>query len=180
MLDAYAKRLEEIKNMIPEIPDVELNIKFNGWDEFSNKLASIGNSMVTLRKQNEKYDAIQAHTAKALAAENAKTVKDTKEITRLETAQANTKLNQDQAQLEMYGQLSGAIGGLFEKGSKEAAAFQIVQQGLAMVNAVNAVAIASASSPWTGLATGAAMVAFLALLTLSVKILTCSTVLSSL
>lgn len=46
-----------------------------------------------------------------------------------------------------YGQIAGAIGAMFKQGSKEAEAFQRIQAGLAMVNAVNAVLMAGATMP---------------------------------
>ena len=46
-----------------------------------------------------------------------------------------------------YGQIAGAMSSMFAQGSKEAEAFQRIQAGLAMVNAVNAVLMAGATMP---------------------------------
>ena len=56
------------------------------------------------------------------------------------------KKNQ-QNQILGYADVAGAIGAMFAQGSKEAEAFQRIQAGLAMVNAVNAVLMAGATMP---------------------------------
>lgn len=100
--------------------------------------------------------------------------------------QANTK-----NQIDAYGQLSGAVSGMFKSGTDEAKGFYALQQVMAIANmaqseaftglfvaqeavkataaGTTAVAVAAQSSPWTGLATAAAMVAMLASIGLSLS-----------
>lgn len=59
----------------------------------------------------------------------------------------NLETKNQQNQVLGYADIAGAIGAMFQQGSKEAEAFQRIQAGLAMVNAVNAVLMAGATMP---------------------------------
>ena len=60
---------------------------------------------------------------------------------------SNLETKNQQNQVLGYADIAGAIGAMFQQGSKEAEAFQRIQAGLAMVNAVNAVLMAGATMP---------------------------------
>lgn len=147
-------KVDHWRDRLAKIPDIELNMKVTGVDNVTNALATVVNSFSEMERSNKKLVTYSAEFDKRKKA-GLDTAEDELKLSKL-------TLQNNHDQIATYQAIAGAVSGVFQQGSKEAAAFMIVQQGLAMVNAVNAVAVASASSPWTGLATGAAMVAFLA------------------
>ncbi|NOQ31518.1 MAG: tape measure protein [Helicobacteraceae bacterium] len=62
-----------------------------------------------------------------------------------------------QNELQGYAQLTGAMSGMFEQGSREAAAFEMAQSGLALVAGVTAIVSQGAGDPYTAFARIAAM-----------------------
>jgi len=173
MLDSYTKRLEEIKNLIPEIPAIELNLKLNGWDDISNAIAGLGNSFTDLNKKTEVYNEYSKIAGN-----------DTKKRAILDHNYAMDKV-------DAYGSMLGAARGFYKAESAEAKRLGEVQKALSMAKMVTqlgemvqssaftalfvaqeevkavaagttAVAVAAQSSPWTGFATAAAMAAMLA------------------
>jgi len=64
-----------------------------------------------------------------------------------------------QAQIAGYANIAGAMNGMFEQGSRDAAAFQVVESGLALVAGVRAVISQGSGDPYTAFARMAAMAA---------------------
>ncbi|WP_417327678.1 hypothetical protein [Halarcobacter sp.] len=75
-----------------------------------------------------------------------------------------------QSQIVGYGSLAGAMSQMFEEGSREAAAFQMVESGLAVVAGVRAILSQGSGDPYTAFARMAAMAASVASLLSSANI----------
>ncbi len=75
-----------------------------------------------------------------------------------------------QSQIVGYGSLAGAMSQMFDEGSKEAAAFQMVESGLAIVAGVRAILTQGSGDPYTAFARMAAMAASVASLLSSANI----------
>jgi|GEM_PF-6335696 len=67
-----------------------------------------------------------------------------------------------QNELQGYSQMAGAMSNMFEQGSKEAAAFNVVQNALALSAAVTSIASAGAGDPYTAIPRIIAMTATMA------------------
>lgn len=69
----------------------------------------------------------------------------------------NKKATRDQ--IKGYSEIAGAMSTMFKEGSREAAAFRVVEQGLALVAAVRGIATQASGDPYTAAARMAAMAA---------------------
>ncbi len=94
-----------------------------GLDGVPGSMIAVSNALKDISKEQQAYDALKQKT-------------DANDIQHF------------QNQLSGYGNLAGAMSTFFAEGSKEAAAFQMVQSGLALVNAVSTIAMAGSSLPF--------------------------------
>ncbi len=139
-LEAQSAVLERM-SMIRDSMATTENATINNALKFADTLSSTSNREIALQqdriKLDEEYAKDRLDTSKNQAEVNAKYLHEDK----LLKERAKT------SEIAGYGQIAGAIGAMFAQGSKEAEAFQRIQAGLAMVNAVNAVLMAGATMP---------------------------------
>lgn len=166
------KEIDKVKKQLYK-EDLTLNIKFEGFNDVTNGIAEIGNSFQDMQQAASEYN---------------KVLKD-KDASPTKLKQA--QLDYSSATINGYGDMIGAIGNFYdeddhrrEKQQKLAEAFHYIKmaqqlsemaQSTAFTSlfvaqesakstaaGVTAVATAAQSSPWTGFATAAAMIALLA------------------
>lgn len=138
--------------LISDFENLSIDFKFEGLGDVSKSLMSIESIFKDINKEQEAYD-------KAVKA----TGKDSKKQRALEQKHSSN-------QIAFYGNLSGAMSAAFEEGSKEAAAFQAVEAGLAIVSGVRAILSQGSGDPYTAFARMAAMAAAVSSLLSSAKI----------
>ena len=166
------KEIDKVKKQLYK-EDLTLNIKFEGFNEVTNGIAEIGNSFQDMQQAASEYN---------------KVLKD-KDASPTKLKQA--QLDYSSATIAGYGDMIGAIGNFYdeddyrrERQQKLAEAFHYIKmaqqlsemaQSTAFTSlfvaqesakstaaGITAVATAAQSSPWTGFATAAAMIALLA------------------
>lgn len=139
-LEAQSAVLERM-SMIRDSMATTENATINNALKFADTLSSTSNREIALQqdriKLDEEYAKDKLDTSKNQDEVNKKYLHEDK----LLKERAKT------SEIAGYGQIAGAIGAMFAQGSKEAEAFQRIQAGLAMVNAVNAVLMAGATMP---------------------------------
>ena len=139
-LEAQSAVLERM-SMIRDSMATTENTTINNALKFADTLSATSNREIALQqdriKLDEEYAKDKLDTSKNQDEVNKKYLHEDK----LLKEKAKT------SEIAGYGQIAGAIGTMFEQGSKEAEAFQRIQAGLAMVNAVNAVLMAGATMP---------------------------------
>lgn len=134
---AQYERMSIIRESMVSTDNVQINNALKLADTLNNT-AIRDNALRQERiKLDEQHDKDIKDTSKNQAEVNAKYLQD--DILLKEKARTS--------EIAGYGQIAGAIGAMFQQGSKEAEAFQRIQAGLAMVNAVNAVLMAGATMP---------------------------------
>ena len=139
-LEAQSAVLERMSIIRDSMASTE-NASINNALKFADTLSSTANREITLQqdriKLKEQYDKDVLDTSKNQDEVNKKYLHEDK----LLKEKAKT------SEIAGYGQIAGAMSAMFKQGSKEAEAFQRIQAGLAMVNAVNAVLMAGATMP---------------------------------
>ncbi len=139
-LEAQTAQLERMSIIRDSMATTE-NDNINNALKFADTLSSTANKDLALQQDrinlDKQYAKDRLDTSKNQAEVEAKYLHEDK----LLKEKAKT------SEIAGYGQIAGAISTMFEQGSKEAEAFQRIQAGLAMVNAVNAVLMAGATMP---------------------------------
>ncbi len=139
-LEAQAAQYERMSIIRESMASTD-SVNINNALKFADVAMSTANRENALQQEriklNEQYDKDVLDTSKNQAEVREKYLHDD----RLLKEKART------SEIAGYGQIAGAIGAMFQQGSKEAEAFQRIQAGLAMVNAVNAVLMAGATMP---------------------------------
>ena len=179
--------VEKINSKVAELPDVTLKIKLEGWDNASKAFATLGNSLIELTHANTKYND-EMKVGKQLLVEyknDKEKYADTEEkIGNLTKQNAEDTISGYSGMIGAVSQFYGAetdqskkLGEIQKALSSVKMAMQVaefvqsstfstlfVAQEAAKATAAGgtAVAIAAQSSPWTGFATAAAMIAMLA------------------
>ncbi len=156
----------EIKNLFEDLEDqkIHIDIDTTGLDKGLSAIANATkvatnyhNNNINLQKREAA--ANQRYSDEFIAAKGDE-IAETKAWGNLQLA--NGKINEDRqtAEINAYGALAGAMASAFEKGSKEALAFQAIQATLGIVNAYTAITSALATPPApTGIALGAMVAA---------------------
>jgi len=114
----------------------------------SKAVASISNAFADMESDQQKYKKISEKIQKSALTDEQKSVK----LKELETKHLG---NQTLA----YGNLAGSMASFFGEGSKEAAAFQLVQTTLATISAVTAILEQGKGDPYSAFPRMAAMAA---------------------
>ena len=164
--------VEREQNKLSKKPLV-IDIRLEGWDEVSNSIATFGNSFQDINKAQKKYQQ-----------ENQKAKKDEVEL-------AQARVNLRDTTMSGIADMTGAVASFYDEdddrrkkqlelqkvfyGAKMAMQIAEMTQSTAFTSlfitqeavkstaaATTAVATAAASSPWTGFATAAAMIALMA------------------
>ncbi len=137
----------------------KIDIDTSGFDGVSKSIATLSNSFEDLGDEQKSFNKFTADYNK---------IKDPQEKDRIKFNKAEQKHLQNQT--KGYMAVAGAIGGMFEKGSKEASAFQAIQSGIAITEGVTAILSAGKGDPYTAFARMAAMAASVTSLLSSAKI----------
>lgn len=103
---------------------------------------------LTIDSIESEYD-LREKREKELADARAKALKKEEKDRKKEKDFQKKQIKNNKQLISGYGTLAGAIGDLFNEGSREAEAFSVVQKGLATVNAVNAVLTQGQGDPYS-------------------------------
>lgn len=141
-----------INELVEDFEKFEIEFKFEGLSDTSKALHSITDVFEDINKEQKKFDKAWKATAG-----------DRKKQAQLEEKHLDN-------QIKMYGNLSGAMSTLFDEGSREAAAFQTIESGIALVTGVRAILTQGSGDPYTAFARIAAMTATVSSLLSSVNI----------
>lgn len=138
----------------------------SGFDGVSSKIGAVSKSLaamstleLTNKKETSKLDKKYIEQFNKYAGDVDKTKALEQQYTK-DTAILNEQ--NIQSQIAGYGLMSGAMSQMFNEGSKEAAAFQMVESGLAIVAGVRAIVSQGSGDPYTAFARMAAMAASVA------------------
>jgi TP901 family phage tail tape measure protein len=131
--------------------------------EYGNVANSISGIYAFQKKAAVAQEQLEIKYAKKAEGRDKKDLKSAQFFADLEEEkskeQAIIDYNNYQAQLDMYGNLAGAMSSMFKQGSKEAAAFQIIQTALAGISGVTAILEQGKGDPYTSWGRMAAMAA---------------------
>jgi hypothetical protein len=139
-------------------------------NDWNNGLTGVAGNLASVSKAMNKFQVDQLKATKAQAKIDQKYADDLKKFGKdKEKTQAiedkytkDTAKIKDQAlqnELQGYSQLSGAMSQMFGESSREAAAFRVVQDGLALSAAVASIASAGMGDPYTAIPRVIAMTA---------------------
>ncbi|MGB7402704.1 MAG: tape measure protein [Arcobacter sp.] len=160
--------------------DSQISLSESALDWNAN-LEGVANTIQNIAKSSMQLSTIEKKSEKEkLKAQNEfyKLTKDiSKDSKQYKTAEINltkkTKAINEasiQSQIVGYGTLTGAVSQMFDEGSKDAAAFHVVESGLAMVAGIRAILTQGSGDPYTAFARMAAMAASVASLLSSANI----------
>ncbi|WP_419767239.1 tape measure protein [Arcobacter sp.] len=160
--------------------DSQISLSESALDWNAN-LEGVANTIQNIAKSSMQLSTIEKKSEKEkLKAQNEfyKLTKDiSKDSEQYKTAEINltkkTKAINEasiQSQIVGYGTLAGAVSQMFDEGSKDAAAFHVVESGLAMVAGIRAILTQGSGDPYTAFARMAAMAASVASLLSSANI----------
>jgi len=141
-----------IENMNEALEKAKPELKFSASIELDPKdlegvpkaIASIGKGMDKLDKEQKQYKDNQKNIVKG-----SKEWKENDE-------------KHVQSQINGYANIAGAMSNMFDEGSREAAAFQAIESGLAVVAGVRAILTAGTGDPYTAIPRMVAMAAMVA------------------
>jgi hypothetical protein len=135
----------------------------SGFDGVSSKIGAVSKSIaamssleLTNKKEASKLDKKYIEQFNKYAGDVEKTKALEQQYTK-DTAILNEQ--NIQAQLAGYSNIAGAMSGMFEQGSREAASFQLVESGLALATGIRAILTQGSGDPYTAFARMAAMTA---------------------
>lgn len=135
----------------------------SGFDGVSSKIGAVSKSIaamssleLTNKKEASKLDKKYIEQFNKYAGDVEKTKELEKQYTK-DTAILNEQ--NIQAQLAGYANIAGAMSGMFEQGSREAASFQLVESSLALATGIRAILTQGSGDPYTAFARMAAMTA---------------------
>lgn len=145
-----------------------------GFDGVGTKISNITKSLASMNNLELKNKKEATSLDKKYIAQFNKYAGDIGKTAKLEQQYTkDTALLKEQnlqAQIAGYGQISGAMSKMFEEGSKEAAAFQMVESGLAVVAGIRAILTQGSGDPYSAFARMAVMAASVASLLSSADI----------
>ncbi len=135
----------------------------SGFDGVSSKIGAVSKSIaamssleLTNKKEASKLDKKYIEQFNKYAGDVEKTKALEQQYTK-DTAILNEQ--NIQAQLAGYSNIAGAMSGMFEQGSREAASFQLVESSLALATGIRAILTQGSGDPYTAFARMAAMTA---------------------
>ena len=146
----------------------------SGFDGASSKIGAVSKSlaaMSSLELTNKKEATALDKKYIEQFVKYSDDIPKTKEL-EAQYIKDNALLNEQniQAQINGYANIAGAMSGMFEQGTKEAATFQMIESGLAVVSGVRAILSQGSGDPYTAFARMAAMTASVMSLLQSAKI----------
>ena len=146
----------------------------SGFDGVSSKIGNVSKSlaaMSSLELTNKKEATALDKKYIEQFVKYSDDIPKTKEL-EAQYIKDNALLNEQniQAQINGYANIAGAMSGMFEQGTKEAATFQMIESGLAVVSGVRAILSQGSGDPYTAFARMAAMTASVMSLLQSAKI----------
>lgn len=161
------KGLEESKNSYISMLDSQQKL-IESTNTWSNSLSGNFKKIGTLSTALTKLSADEISSKKSLKILDTKYQQDKLKLQKkgLSTTQLEKTYAKDLAkikqidqknQIDGYSQIAGAMGTLFKQGSDGANAMMLIQNGLATVNAVNAVLSQASGDPYTAFARMAVM-----------------------
>lgn len=135
----------------------------SGFDGVSSKISAVSKSLaamstleLTNKKETSKLDKKYIEQFNKYAGD----VEKTAELEKQYTKDTNLLKEQNiQAQLNGYANIAGSMSSMFEQGTKEAAAFQLVESGLALATGMRAILTQGSGDPYTAFARMASMAA---------------------
>lgn len=133
----------------------------------SKSLAAVGTLELTNKREASKLDKKYIEQFNEYAGDITKTAKLEQQYIK---DTALLKEQNLQAQINGYANVASAMSGMFEQGSREAAAFQMVESGLAVVAGIRAILTQGSGDPYTAFARMAVMAASVASLLSSAKV----------
>jgi hypothetical protein len=135
----------------------------SGFDGVSSKISAVSKSLaamstleLTNKKEASKLDKKYIDQFNKYAGDVEKTAELEQQYTK-DTAILNEQ--NIQAQLNGYANIAGSMSSMFEEGTKEAAAFQLVESGLALATGMRAILTQGSGDPYTAFARMASMAA---------------------
>ena len=128
--------------------DFKINVNASGFDGVSKAIVSMSNSFDKINKEQKKFNDFSKKYQKI----QNPTLKDKEKFNKAESLHLQNQLNG-------YSAMAGAVGSMFEQGSREAAAFQAIQSGIAVVSGINAILTQGSGDPFSAFARMAAMAA---------------------
>lgn len=172
-MDKLDDFIANIKAKVIEIPDIEIDVKLKGWDDFSSAIANGVNSFSDLATATEKYGALRQeyiregrNTAKLDTQYQQSVISGFSDMTSAAVGfysedDQRRKKQMQVAQAMQMAQMAMQVANLAQS-SAFTAMFVAQEEIKATAAGATAVAVAAQSSPWTGFATAAAMIALLA------------------
>jgi len=132
MHDFFAKWQESIESIKSNM-DFSASIKFEpqNLEGTPKAIAAVSKAMEDLQDEEKQY------------------LKNKNKIGATSKELAENEAKHTESQINGYGQMAGAMSTMFADGSREAAAFQAVQSGLAVVNAVASIMNQASGDPYT-------------------------------
>lgn len=135
----------------------------SGFGEAASKIGAVSKSLaamssleLTNKKEASKLDKKYIEQFNKYAGDVGKTKELEQQYTK-DTALLNEQ--NIQASLNGYANIAGAMSGMFEQGSRDAAAFQLVETGLALASGIRAILTQGSGDPYTAFARMASMAA---------------------
>lgn len=147
---AQIDKLIENMNDALEKAKPELSIKANieldpkDLDGTAKAVATIGKNLDKLNKEQKQYQENQ------------------KKVTKGSKEWSDNEEQHTENQIYGYANMAGAMSSMFKEGSKDAAAFQAIESGLAVVAGVRAIMTAGTGDPYTAIPRMIAMAAMVA------------------
>lgn len=150
--------LDETYDGMTSILDMQIELAESGtnWadslDGTSGNISNISKALSKIDISKLKYEKsdikLQKDYAKSFLKANGDITKEKELEAKFDEDQSQLNETRKTAEISGYANLAGAIGGAFEEGSSAAIAFQTIQNGLALTNAVGAVIQAWNSAPF--------------------------------
>ena len=168
-LDRNTEYQETMKTFYDDMLESQINLNeavYNfgsGFDDVGSKISKVSKSLaamtqleLTNKKEVNKLDKKYEKEFTKYAGDVVKTKELEQQYTK-DTALLNEAnvINQ----INGYANIAGAMSGMFQEGSKEAAAFRMVESGLAIASGVRAILTQGSGDPFTAFARMAAMAA---------------------
>ena len=139
------------------------NAWMDGLDGVAGKIGNVSKAMMKLSVDDLNAKEKQARLTERYEKQRIKYAHETEKLNKLEQdyKKETAAINDQALQNELlgYSQMAGAMSQMFGESSKEAAAFRVIQDGLALSAAVTAIASAGKGDPYTAIARIATMVA---------------------
>ncbi len=169
MSESYSNMLDSQLQLVNSTQDW-----MNGLDGVAGKIAGVSKSFANISKININNEKKQDKATRDFTKQWLKLYEAKKDTTQLEKDHEKNiqKLRKEgeQNQIKGYAGIANAMSQFFEQGSREAAAFQAIEAGLAIVAGIKAILTQGSGDPYTAFARMAAMAASVATLLSSANI----------